>query len=517
MSAQGIQEAFETQQKEIEILRNRWAPLLEECSDDRADLVARLLDNEARNINEDTVSGNIAAFTRTALPTVRKAWGESIILPEIVNVQAIPQPTGLVFYLRQKLSQNRKRAGVDSAIELGRPQGLAAPQWNLWNSDPYYDSESIQYELSGSDVDESTNINSVGLAFVSLASPAALPGTFTPTRISIVDKATNMVKTVIVNKGGNWFIEVNDLAGLTLAVQPGVALNGNGQLTITAAAGFLTGYTTGAGEELVLTVDYSFDLEANPNIPEVEVSMDSEMLKAATRKYKTIWTPEAEQDFMAYHDIRLEEELTQIMVNLVAQNVNREGINDLLRVAGLRFRFDYATSGTGVVGGTSGNFKDRNIALIHAINDVAAQIHRWTNRGPATFLVMGPEILARIGSVNTWQPSGTPAPTDAAVFYAGRLENRFAVYCMTSFPRNKILVGRKGQSNLEAAYIHAPYVALIATQAILHPEDFTPRKALMSRYAKHLVEDGQFYYATLTVDNLFNGAGGTIFGGSIGV
>lgn len=510
------QQAFEAQQKEIEVLRDRWAPLLEDVSESRADLCARLLDNEARNINEDTVSGNIAAFTRTALPTVRKAWGEAIILPEVVNVQAIPQPTGLVFYLRQKLSQNRKRAGVDSAIELGRPQGLAAPQWNLWNSDPYYDSESIQYELSGAAVAVSTNINTVALSYTSVAAPAALPGTFTPVRISIVDKATNQVKTVITNKGGVWFIEINDLAGLTLSAQPSAALNGDGKLTLTAAPGWLTGYTTAADEELILTVDYSFDLEANPNIPEVEVSMDSEMLKAATRKYKTIWTPEAEQDFMAYHDIRLEDELTQIMVNLVAQNVNREGINDLLRVAGLRFRFDYATSGTGVIGGTSGNFKDRNIALIHAINDVAAQIHRFTNRGPATFLIMGPEILARIGSVNTWQAAGTPPPTDAAVFYAGRLEARFAVYCMTSFPRNKILVGRKGDSALEAAYIHAPYVPLIATQAILHPDDFTPRKALMSRYARHLVEDGQFYYASLTVENLFNGTGGTIFGGAIG-
>lgn len=326
-----------------------------------------------------------------------------------------------------------------------------------------------------------------------------------------------MVRSVITNKGGTWFIEVNDLPGLTLSAQPGVALNGSGQLQITAAAGWVTGYVAGGDEELVFTVDYSFDLEANPNIPEVEVSMDSEMLKAFTRKYKTIWTPEAEQDFMAYHDIRLEEELTQIMVNLVAQNVNREGINDLMRVAGLRFRFDYATSGTGVVGGASGNFKDRNIALIHAINDVCAQVHRFTNRGPATFLVMGPEILARVATVNTWKPASTPAPTDAAVFYTGRLEGRYAVYCMTSFPRNKILCGRKGQSQLEAAYIHSPFVPLIATQAILHPDDFTPRKALMSRYAKHLVEDGQFYYATLTVDNLFSQAGGTIFGGSIGV
>lgn len=508
-----INEYLEQDKKEIENLQEQWGGLVEGLDSSRSKLVARLLDNEARNINEDTVSGNIAAFTRTALPTIRKAWGEQIILPELVNVQAIPQPTGLVFYLRQKLTQNRLRAGVNASIELGRPKGLAAPQFNLWNSDQYYDSESIQYELAGASVNNA-NINTLAIGFTSLASPAALPGTFTPVRISLIDQSTNTVKAVVESKGGTWAIVYSELTGLTLSIQPTTGLNGSAQLTVTAGAGFLTGYVVGATETLIATIDYCFDLEKNSAIPEVEVSMDSEMLKAKTRKLKTIWTPEAEMDFRSYHDLDLEEELTGIMTNLMAQNVNREGINDLLRVAGLRFEFDYATSGTGVTGGASGNFKDRNIALIHAINDVAAQIHRYTNRGPATFIVTGPEVAARFATVNTWKPASV-APSDAAVYAAGELEGRYKVFVMTSFPRGKILIGRKPQSQLEAAYIHAPYVPILMTDAVLNPDDFTPRKAMLSRYAKHLVEDGQYYYAMLNVRNLFSsgGVGGTIFGG----
>lgn len=511
-----ISDYLETEKREVERLTEQWSGLVEGLDSSRTRLCARLLDNEVRNINEDTVSGNIAAFTRTALPTIRKAWGEQIILPDICNVQAIPQPTGLVFYLRQKLTQNRLRAGVNSAIELGRPKGLAAPQFNLWNADQYYDSESIQYELSGASVNND-NINTLALAFTSLASPAALPGTFTPVRVSLIDQATNTVKAVIESKGGAFVLVYNELTGLTLSSQPTVGLNGSGQLTVTASATWLTGYVVGVTETLIATIDYCFDLEKNSAIPEVEVSMDSEMLKAKTRKLKTIWTPEAEMDFRAYHDIDLEEELTGIMTNLMAQNVNREGINDLLRIAGLRFEFDYATSGTGVVGGATGNFKDRNIALIHGINDVAAQIHRFTNRGPANFIVTGPEIAARFANVNTWKGAGSIAPSDAAVYKAGTLEDRYTVFVMTSFPRNKILIGRKPQSQLEAAYIHAPYVPVLMTDAILDPTDFTPRKAMLSRYAKHLVEDGQYYYATLNIRNLFSsgGVGGTIFGGSL--
>ena len=509
-----ISEYLDSEKKEIQRLQEQWQGLIEGLDAPRAKLVARLLDNEARNINEDTVSGNIAAFTRTALPVIRKAWGEQIILPEIANVQAIPQPTGLVFYLRQKLTNNRLRAGVNASIELGRPKGLAAPQFNLWNADQYYDSEAIQYELSGSTVAPSTNINTLAINFTSLASPAALPGTFTPVRISFIDQTSNTVQAVIENKGSTWAIVFNSLTGLTLNSQPTVGLNGSGQLTVAASATFVSGYSTDSSTTLLVTIDYCFDLEKNSNIPEVETSMDSEMLKAKTRKLKTIWTPEAEMDFRSYHDIDLEEELTGIMTNLMAQNVNREGINDLIRVAGLRFEFDYATSGTGVVGGASGNFKDRNVALIHAINDVGAQIHRFTNRGPATFIVCGPEVAARFATVNTWKGTNV-APTDAAVYRAGELEGRYNVFVMTSFPRGKILIGRKPQSQLEAAYIHAPYVPILMTDAVLDPNDFTPRKAMLSRYAKHLVEDGQYYYAMLNVRNLFSagGIGGTIFGG----
>jgi hypothetical protein len=514
LSEDQMKEYLNTEKSEVDGLCEQWSGLVDGLDTPRSRLVARLLDNEAKNINEDTVSGNIAAFTRTALPTIRKAWGEQIILPDLVNVQAIPQPTGLVFYLRQRLTQNRLRAGVNAAIELGRPKGQAAPQFNLWNADQYYDAEAIQYELSGSTVAPSTAITTLTLSFTSLASPASLPGTFTPVRISLVDQTSNTVKAVIESKGGTFTLIYSELTGLTLSVQPTVGLNGSSQLTITAAGSWLTGYTTGASETLIATVDYCFDLEKNSAIPEVEVGMDSEMLKAKTRKLKTIWTPEAEMDFRSYHDIDLEEELTGIMTNLMAQNVNREGINDLIRIAGLRFTFDYSTSGTGVAGGVTGNFKDRNIALVQAINDTAAQIHRFTNRGPANWIVVGPEIAARFANVNTWKGSNV-SPTDAAVYKAGELEGRYAVYVMTSFPRGKILIGRKPQSQLEAAYIHAPYVPILMTDAILDPNDFTPRKAMLSRYAKHLVEDGQYYYAVLDVRNVFSsaGAGGTIFGG----
>jgi len=67
---------------------------------------------------------------------------------------------------------------------------------------------------------------------------------------------------------------------------------------------------------------------------------------------------------------------------------------------------------------------------------------------------------------------------------------------MTYFPRNKVLVGYKGGSYLETGYVYAPYVPLIVTPTIFAPEDFTPRKGVMTRYGKRMVRAD--FYGTVT-------------------
>ena len=60
------------------------------------------------------------------------------------------------------------------------------------------------------------------------------------------------------------------------------------------------------------------------------------------------------------------------------------------------------------------------------------------------------------------------------------------------FPRNVILVGRRGNSFLESGYVYAPYVPLQTTPTIFGVEDFVPRKGVMTRYGKKMVRPDMY-------------------------
>ena len=61
-----------------------------------------------------------------------------------------------------------------------------------------------------------------------------------------------------------------------------------------------------------------------------------------------------------------------------------------------------------------------------------------------------------------------------------------------------ILMGYKGSQFLESGAVYAPYVPLLMTPLVYDPETFTPRKGLMTRYAKLMLRPeffGKIYVA----------------------
>jgi hypothetical protein len=64
---------------------------------------------------------------------------------------------------------------------------------------------------------------------------------------------------------------------------------------------------------------------------------------------------------------------------------------------------------------------------------------------------------------------------------------------------NTILVGFRGQNFLETGAVYAPYVPLIMTPLVYDPSDFTPRKGVMTRYAKKMVRP-EFYGKVIVAD-----------------
>ena len=239
---------------------------------------------------------------------------------------------------------------------------------------------------------------------------------------------------------------------------------------------------------------------------------------AVSRKLKAKWSPELAQDLNAYHSLDAEVELTQILSEQIALEIDREVLNDLLTQAnGANLywscapgKFVNKLTGAEVARASTlrpgpqftGTVRDWYETLSETIIDAANTIHRKTLRGSANFIVIGPDVATILESSIMYKPSysidgqGQASGLSIGAEKIGNLSNRFTVYKDPYFPRNKILVGYKGGSYLETGYVYAPYVPLIVTPTIFAPEDFTPRKGVMTRYGKKMVRSD--FYGTVT-------------------
>ena len=274
----------------------------------------------------------------------------------------------------------------------------------------------------------------------------------------------------------------------------------------------------GAGTTLVVpSFESDFSITPQPVIPEIDIKIESIAVTATTRKLRARWSPELAQDLNAYHSMDAEVELTQILSEQIALEIDREILNDLLVQAnGANFFWDrrpgrFVNKRTGVDqtnGGLftspvfTGTVREWYETLVETIIDVANEIHRKTLRGSANFIVVSPEVATIFEASVLYKPSikidgqGQAAISGIGAESIGSLSNRFTVYKDPYFPRNKILVGYKGGSYLESGYVYAPYVPLIVTPTIFAPEDFTPRKGVMTRYGKKMVRAD--FYGTVT-------------------
>jgi len=256
-----------------------------------------------------------------------------------------------------------------------------------------------------------------------------------------------------------------------------------------------------------------------PIIPEIDIKIESLAVTAVTRKLRARWSPELAQDLNAYHSLDAEVELTQILSEQIALELDREILNDLLTQANgatlywSRMPGKFVNKETGAEQSRTsslhpgpaftGTVREWYETLIETIIDCANTIHRKTLRGSANFIVVGPDVATILEASVLYKPTysldgdgqvGSPMTIGAEK--VGSLSNRFTVYKDPYFPRNKILVGYKGGSYLETGYVYAPYVPLIVTPTIFAPEDFTPRKGVMTRYGKKMVRSD--FYGTVT-------------------
>ena len=254
-------------------------------------------------------------------------------------------------------------------------------------------------------------------------------------------------------------------------------------------------------------VGYNYALEGSESIPEIDIKVDSIAITAQTKKLKAKWTPELGQDLNAYHNIDAEVELTSILSEQIALEIDREILADLVKGATAATYYWSRSPGlflnreTGAEIGASaaapdftGTVSEWYETLVETINDVSAQIHRKTLRGGATHIVCSPEVANILEFTSGFRANVTADADrgDIGAVRAGSLNRKFDVVVDPYFPRQVILVGRIGSSFLESGYVYAPYVPLQTTPTIFGPEDFVPRKGVMTRYAKKMVRPDMY-------------------------
>jgi len=243
------------------------------------------------------------------------------------------------------------------------------------------------------------------------------------------------------------------------------------------------------------TNTYQLQGEETSNIRSINLEIKSSAIVAETRKLKTKWTPELQQDLQAYHSIDAEQELTGAMSDEVALEIDREIIRDILGQAGAEINVDISRA----VGGGE-TVQDVYRIAVEAILAGSNLILKRTMRGYGNWLIVSPEFatVLEFGGAFLRNDTDKTITYSGGMHLAGLLENRIKVYVDPLFPASQAIMGYTGSSFLETGYVYSPYVPIQLTPTVYDPHTFVPRKGLMTRYGKKLIRSDYFCRFNIT-------------------
>ena len=244
-------------------------------------------------------------------------------------------------------------------------------------------------------------------------------------------------------------------------------------------------------------------LELETEIGEVSFKLESVVVAVEERKLRATWSPELAQDVAAFHNIDAEAELTALLSEEIAAEIDREILRDIRKLAPWKLRFD--VNGWRRMAGFSTNYtqKDWNQELITRVNQISAQIHKATLKGGANWIVVSSEISAVFDNLEYFHVSDASAESDQynmGIEKVGALGGRYIVYRDPYSPAWSLIMGHKGRSLLDTGYIYAPYIPLSLTPVMYNYNNFAPVKGIMTRYAKKCVNNR--YFGAVVVDGL---------------
>ena len=309
---------------------------------------------------------------------------------------------------------------------------------------------------------------------------------------------------LVTQKYGYGIVDKSDVCDSTGAVYLEVDLSCPACITCSSTDGYI-GMSGGTGAAFAFDASWRryATLEFEEDMGEVSFDLQGVTVSVTERKLRASWSPELAQDVSAFHNIDAEAELTALLSEEVAAEIDREILRDLRKGAAWDLRWDYNGWKRFSAGQAPYTQKDWNQTLITAVNQISAQIHKSTLRGGANWIVCSSEVSAIFDDLEYFHVSNAAADQDQynmGIEKIGTLAGRFTVYRDPYFPANQVLIGHKGTSLLDTGYVYAPYVPLQLTPTMYNPFNFTPIKGIMTRYAKKMVNNR--FYGRITVDGV---------------
>jgi hypothetical protein len=502
---------------------NRWEDLglLEGLNGHKKENIAQLFENQASYLlNEATSLGVEGSFETVVFPIVRRVFNK-LLANEIVSVQALNLPIGKLFYFVPKIGKSAFGAGADP-IASNDPRnqiGMTDDFDNNLNTyDAFYGEDGMFDKSKGNatviESGDQITIDGSGLYDFSLQG-------FSVNGLTTIEEGeTGIVKlTFNLNETNANFenqeeflstIEVTTTGGTKLDFYFPLQKYGN-QLMDTNGVAYIAVVAPDADtvsiSDLVVTAKVYDSLELSDEMGEVSFELKSVTVSVIERKLRAQWSPELAQDVSAFHNIDAEAELTALMSEQIAAEIDREILRDLRRGAAWRLNWDYkGSTGRGVDVNSNGAFytqKEWNQTLLTAVNQVSAQIHKATLRGGANWIVCSAEVSAIFDDLEYFHVSNAAPEQDKynmGIERVGSLSGRYQVFRDPYFPADTILLGHKGTSLLDSGYIYAPYVPMQLTPTMYNPFTFAPVKGIMTRYAKKMVNSR--FYGVIKVKNI---------------
>jgi len=522
-------------------LANKWGKtgLLEGIGNDtEKNNMSMILENQAKQLVVEASNtgggagsgtfepGTGAQWAGVALPLVRKVFGQ-IAAKEFVSVQPMNLPSGLVFYLDFQYGTDKDPFSAGESLYGTLGADGSAPFGNS-NTGGLYgagrfgysinNTQSAAYTVASASVDWYSDLNAD-----SSVSQSYVAGSIDPAQIVKLSIPSSSLANFDTRGVRAFYLSGSaaDLPASAVQYPQFTKING-------ANIEFFVGADVAEGgtlkvEYLMQTLDNERgdfeDGNTNLNgdndpitIPQINVQMQSEAIVAKTRKLKAVWTPEFAQDLNAYHSLDAEAELTSIMSEYISLEIDLEILDMLIESAAAGTEYwsaqnNLSLASTGVVDADLGFYNSQGQwfqTLGTKIQKLSNIIHQKTLRGGANFLVCSPTVATILESIPGFASTsdGDAAKMSYAfgVQKAGTINSRYTVYKNPYMTENTILMGFRGGQFLEAGAVFAPYIPLIMTPLVYDPETFTPRKGLLTRYAKKVVRPE--FYGKIYVEGL---------------